>query len=62
MVPRVGKTDWDALRNKTEAEIRAGLETDSDVIPTDAEFWNDAHVVSNDSKAPSSIHPSADPA
>ena len=38
-------TDWDKLRRKSAAAIRAGIEADPDAHPTDAAFWKDAKVV-----------------
>ena len=38
-------TDWDKLRRKTAAEIRAGIEADPDAHATDAAFWKGAKVV-----------------
>jgi uncharacterized protein (DUF4415 family) len=38
-------TDWDVLRKMTEQEIRAGIAEDSDIVPTDEEFWRGARVV-----------------
>jgi uncharacterized protein (DUF4415 family) len=38
-------TDWDRLRNMSDAEIRKGIEANPDVHPTDAEFWKNAKVV-----------------
>jgi uncharacterized protein (DUF4415 family) len=42
--PRRG-TDWDRLRRMSDADIRKGIESDPDVIPTDEEFWKSAKVV-----------------
>jgi uncharacterized protein (DUF4415 family) len=44
------KTDWKRLRSMSDEEIRAGLESDPDVRPTDAEFWRTAKVVYPKSK------------
>ncbi len=38
-------TDWDRFRSLTDAQIRAALDTDPEVIPTDAGFWKGAKVV-----------------
>jgi uncharacterized protein (DUF4415 family) len=38
-------TDWNRLRRMSDADIRKGIELDSDVAPTDEEFWEDAKVV-----------------
>lgn len=38
-------TDWDRLRSLTDTQIRAALESDPEVIPTDVGFWKGAKVV-----------------
>jgi uncharacterized protein (DUF4415 family) len=38
-------TDWARLRGLSDAEIRAGIQSDPDARPTDAKFWKDARVV-----------------
>jgi uncharacterized protein (DUF4415 family) len=38
-------TDWEKLRGKSDTEIRAALESDPDIQPTDEDFWNEAKVV-----------------
>jgi uncharacterized protein (DUF4415 family) len=38
-------TDWDRLRNMSDDEVHAAIESDSDVHPTDESFWQDAQVV-----------------
>ena len=38
-------TDWERLRNLTDAQIRRAAESDPDARPTDAEFWKNAHLV-----------------
>jgi uncharacterized protein (DUF4415 family) len=38
-------TDWDRLRHMSDADIRKSIELNSDVAPTDEEFWKDAKVV-----------------
>lgn len=38
-------TDWDRLRSLTDTQIRTALESDPEVIPTDAGFWKGAKVV-----------------
>jgi len=42
---RTPATDWDKLRQVSPAQIRSGIASDSDVHPTDEEFWKDAKVV-----------------
>ena len=32
-------TDWDKLRHMSDAQIRRGIASDPDVLPTDEEFW-----------------------
>jgi uncharacterized protein (DUF4415 family) len=39
------KTDWRRLEKITDEEIRAGIEADPDIRPTDDEFWKGARVV-----------------
>ena len=38
-------TDWEALRSRSDAEIRAGIESDPDAHATDEVFWKEAKVV-----------------
>ena len=38
-------TNWNKLRHISDGEIRRGIASDSDVRPTDEEFWKDATVV-----------------
>jgi uncharacterized protein (DUF4415 family) len=38
-------TDWERLRHPSDADIRKGIEADSEVHPTDEEFWKNAKVV-----------------
>lgn len=38
-------TDWERLRAMTDAEIRAGIESDPDASATDETFWQGARVV-----------------
>jgi uncharacterized protein (DUF4415 family) len=38
-------TDWNKLRRRNAAEIRADIEADPDAHPTDAAFWKGAKVV-----------------
>lgn len=38
-------TDWNRLRRMSDVDIRKGIERDSDVAPTDGEFWKNAKVV-----------------
>ncbi|VFM96236.1 MAG: Uncharacterized conserved protein, DUF4415 family [Candidatus Kentron sp. G] len=38
-------TDWEKLRAMTDADIRAGIESDNDAMPTDGAFWESAQVV-----------------
>jgi len=39
------KTDWERLRAMTDADIRAGIESDGNAMPTDEAFWESAQVV-----------------
>jgi uncharacterized protein (DUF4415 family) len=38
-------TDWEALSRLSDAEIRAGIESDPDAHATDENFWKEAQVV-----------------
>ena len=38
-------TDWTVLRSSSDAEIRAGIDSDPDAQSTDDAFWADAVVV-----------------
>jgi uncharacterized protein (DUF4415 family) len=38
-------TDWEVLRARSDAAIRAGIEADTEARATDEEFWKDAKVV-----------------
>lgn len=38
-------TDWEALSHLSDADIRAGIESDPDAHATDENFWKDARVV-----------------
>ncbi|MBU4231204.1 MAG: BrnA antitoxin family protein [Proteobacteria bacterium] len=38
-------TNWDSLRNMSDAAVHAAVEADPDAHPTDEEFWRDAKVV-----------------
>ncbi|RJR32628.1 MAG: 3-oxoacyl-ACP synthase [Deltaproteobacteria bacterium] len=38
-------TDWDRLRNMSDAAVHAAVEADPDAHPTDEAFWEDAKVV-----------------
>lgn len=49
------RTDWDRLREISEPDIRASIEGDPDVHPTDAAFWEGATVVRPKSKTKVSI-------
>ena len=43
---KTGKgTDWNRLRRRSAADIRAGIEADPDAHPTDDAFWKGAKVV-----------------
>jgi uncharacterized protein (DUF4415 family) len=39
------RTDWARLRAASDADVRAGIESDSDAHATDAAFWKGAKVV-----------------
>lgn len=38
-------TDWEALRQMSDAEIHTRIEADPDAHPTDDDFWKDAKIV-----------------
>jgi uncharacterized protein (DUF4415 family) len=38
-------TDWEALRRLSDADLRAGIESDPDARATDDYFWKEAQVV-----------------
>ncbi|MBW4553696.1 MAG: BrnA antitoxin family protein [Aphanocapsa sp. GSE-SYN-MK-11-07L] len=38
-------TDWERLRHMSDADIRAAVSGDPDIIPTDKDFWRNATVV-----------------
>ena len=44
-VPDDTQTDWDRVKNMTEAEIDEAAVSDPDAQPTDEAFWKDAQVV-----------------
>ena len=44
-VPDDTQTDWDRVKNMTEAEIDEAAASDPDAQPTDEAFWKDAQVV-----------------
>jgi uncharacterized protein (DUF4415 family) len=55
-----GKTDWDRVRNMSNADAHAALASDADVKPTDADFWESAEVVLPRSKEVVTIRLDAD--
>ena len=44
-LPNNTQTDWEKVKNMTEAEINAAAASDPDAQPTDEAFWKDGHVV-----------------
>lgn len=38
-------TDWDKLRNMSDAEVHTAIMSDGDAMPTNEEFWQAAKVV-----------------
>ena len=44
-LPKNTQTDWEKVKNMTEAEIDEAAASDPDAQPTDEAFWKDAHVV-----------------
>ena len=41
----VAGTDWVSLRKRSAAAVRAAVNSDPDIKPTDASFWEKASVV-----------------
>ena len=41
-------TDWKRVKKMTSEEIEANAQEDSDCLPTDDDFWDDAKVVEPD--------------
>ena len=44
-LPKDTQTDWEKVKNMTEAGINAAAAADPDTQPTDEAFWKNAHVV-----------------
>ena len=44
-LPKDSQTDWERVKNMTEAEIEAASASDVDAQPTDSAFWANAEVV-----------------
>ena len=44
-LPKKTQTDWEKVKNMTEAEIDAAAASDPDAQTTDEAFWKDAQVV-----------------
>jgi uncharacterized protein (DUF4415 family) len=44
-LPNETTTDWDRLRNLSDADIHAAVAADPDIIPTDETFWDNAEIV-----------------
>lgn len=44
-LPKDTQTDWEKVKNMTEAEINAAAASDPDAQPTDEAFWKNAHAV-----------------
>lgn len=38
-------TDWERLRNMSDADNHAAIASDPDIIPTDEDFWQNAKLV-----------------
>jgi uncharacterized protein (DUF4415 family) len=49
------RTNWERLRTISAEDIRASIEDDPDIHPTDAAFWEGAKVVRPKSKTKVSI-------
>ncbi len=37
--------DWKRFRSLTDAQVRAGIAKDPEIVPTDRDFWRGAKVV-----------------
>ncbi|MDE0300438.1 MAG: BrnA antitoxin family protein [Candidatus Poribacteria bacterium] len=44
-LPENTQTDWEQVKNMTEADIDAAAASDPDAQPTDEAFWKDARIV-----------------
>jgi len=44
------RTDWERLRNKSDADIHAAVTTDPDAFIADTEFWKNAKVTKPNGK------------
>ena len=44
-LPKDSQTDWERVKNMTEAEIEAAAASDVDAQSTDSAFWANAEVV-----------------
>ena len=44
-LPKDSQTDWERVKNMTEAEIEEAAASDVDAQPTDSAFWANAEVV-----------------
>ena len=44
-LPKNTQTDWEKVKNMTEADINAAAAADPDTQPTDEAFWKNAQVV-----------------
>lgn len=52
----MSEADWDRLRNLSDAEIQAGIDSDPDAAPiADAAFWRNARLVAPLNKQLTSI-------
>ena len=45
-----GKTDWERLKQKSDAELRAAVLADDDILQTDTNFWKGAKLVLPENK------------
>ena len=59
-LPKNTQTDWEKVKNMTEAGINAAAASDPDAQPTDAAFWRDADVVIPEPKHAISLHVDSD--
>ncbi len=54
------RTDWKRLRSLSDHRVRRAIESDPEVRPTDAEFWEKARVVMPAAKQTITIRLDAD--
>jgi uncharacterized protein (DUF4415 family) len=55
-----GRTDWNRLRGKSDAEVHRSLVADPGILPTNEAFWETANVVMPRRKEPITLRLDAD--